>query len=569
MKDTQTLDYIKKSFELKRQGFYKPAIEMLYKALSLDTDNVEILAQLAHLYKLLNNFDRAKYYIEKVLEIDKNHLDCLFLLKELSLLQNNLHEAKEISEKIYAIQPSNKNLAGKIKILNKLQDFEAVMELEHSLEEFDDEVLYEIACAYYDNYDFDKAMELLELGYSKNKKSTKILLKLGKVYFDNNEYEKAKIIFSALEEIERSAEVLNYFGLFALAEKDITKATQFFSQAVKADEKNASYAYNLASAYFLSGWLDEAQEYFNQAVCLDSENIDYRYALAYLYYQRQMYDKASLELDLIKTIEQNHPLANVLSALIIAKKGDLLKAKNQLEDLTKASDADDFAYSALSQVYKELSSFNLAREAIKQALELKPDSLEYLSELAEMEIYTKNYESAKELAQKMLEINEKYLYAYIALAKIYYETGDYHNAYNTAQEIIELDSNCPEGYYYNAMALFEQGDKDFAIASLKKSISLDLNNSSLYLKMSEFFQDLGDFENAFIWAKEASIIDERNYKTKWLCARLAAQTGKHDQALKLYSQSYRIASADKDLANDYANYLTSQGKEKQAKKLLK
>lgn len=569
MKDTQTLDYIKKSFELKNQGFYKPAIEMLYKALAIDTDNVEILAQLAHLYKLLNNLDRALYYIEKVLDMDKNHIDSLLLLEEIYMLQNNLQGAKEIIEKIYQIQPTNLNLARKINILNKLQNFDGVKEIEQSLNEFDDEVIFEIACSYYDNYDFQKARELLEHGYSKNNKNEKIMLKLGKIYFDNKDYEKSRKIFTELEQIEKSAEVLNYLGLFSLNSKDLIKAIEYFRAALKADENNANYAYNLASAYFLSGWLDEAITYFNQAICLDSENIDYHYALAYLYYQKQMYDKAMSELNFIKTIEQHHPLSNILNALILAKKGDLLKAKNQLEDITKNSPADDFAFSALSQVYKELSSFNLAREAIKQALAINPTSLEYLSELTDMEIMAKNYEEAKNLAKRMLEINEKYLYGFIALAKINIEAGNYDKAYEAAQDIIELDPNCSEGYYYNALALFEQGDKDFAIESLKKAISLDLNNATLYLKMSEFYQDLGDFEHAFIWAKEASEIDERNYKYRWLCAKLAAQLKKHDEALKLYSQAYRMASSDKDLCKDYANYLTSQGKEKQAKKILK
>lgn len=41
------------------------------------------------------------------------------------------------------------------------------------------------------------------------------------------------------------------------------------------------------------------------------------------------------------------------------------------------------------------------------------------------------------------------------------------------------------------------------------------------------------------------------------------------KALKYYSQSYRQASFDKDLSKDYANYLKSVGKEKQAEKILK
>jgi len=97
MSNTEIVNFIKKSFELKNQGFYKPAIEMLYKALSIDNENLEILVQLAHLYKLLGNAQRSIYYIEKVLEINSNHLDCLFLLKELYLQQNNLKSASELS----------------------------------------------------------------------------------------------------------------------------------------------------------------------------------------------------------------------------------------------------------------------------------------------------------------------------------------------------------------------------------------------------------------------------------------------------------------------------------------
>ena len=61
----EVLSYITQSFDLKRQGFYKPAIEMLYKALTIENNNVEILSQLAELYYLLENYQRAINYIEK------------------------------------------------------------------------------------------------------------------------------------------------------------------------------------------------------------------------------------------------------------------------------------------------------------------------------------------------------------------------------------------------------------------------------------------------------------------------------------------------------------------------
>lgn len=569
MSKMEILDYIKKSFELKNQGYYKPAIEMLYKALTIDCDNVEILAQLAHLYKLLNNFQRAIYYIEKVLDIDNKHLDCMFLLEEIYLIQDNLQLAKSISEKIYEIQPTCQNFATRVNILNKLNDFSAVKEIENSISKPCDNVLYEIACAYYSNYEIKKALELLESGYKLNGKNEKIMLLLAKIHYDNKDFEKSKKIFTDLAELNPTAEVLNYLGLFELDKNNFTKAIDYFSKAQKLDEKNPEYLYNLASAYFLNGWFDEALKYFNQAICLEPDNINYHYSLAYLYYQKKLYDKSLFELDFIKTIEQHHELSNILNAMIIGKKGDLLAAKNQLEKIIKYSEKDDFAYFALSEIYKELSQTDLAKDAIKQAIELNPTSLGYLSNLTEIEFEQKNYDEALKLAEKILEINENYIYGHIALAKINFEIKDFDGVFEAAQNIIELDSNCPEGYYYNALSLFEQGDKDFAVESLKKSISLDLNNSLLYIKMSEFYQELGDFKMAYEWAKEASEMDERNYKNKWLCAKLASALRNQDEAVKYYSQSYRLGSFDKDLSQDYANYLKSIGKEKQAEKLLK
>lgn len=560
MTNTEIVDYIKKSFELKNQGFYKPAIEMLYKALAIDGDNLEILAQLAHLYTLLGNFERAICYVEKVLEISPKHVDCLFLLSDIHVEQGNLKLAKEVCDKIYEIQPTSQNLAKKINLLNKLNDFDAIKEIEQTVNDFNDEVLYEFASAYKENYEFQKAQELLELGLAKNDKSQKIMLLLAKIYYDNKDFEKSKKLFTDLKKLNPSAEVMNYLGLFKLGESSFTQAIDYFSKAHKAEAQNAEYLYNLASAYFLNGWLDEALKYFNQAICFDPENIDYHFSLAYLYYQKKLYDKASYELKFINTIEQHHELSNVLNAMIIGKNGDLLTAKSQLEKIIKNNESEDFAYSALSEIYKELSQTDLAEETIKHAIELKPNSLDYLTELIEIELVQKKYEDALKLAEKIVEINEKYIYAYIVIAKINLELKDFDKVYDAAQDIIELDSNCPEGYYYNAISLFEQGDKDFAVESMKKAISLDLNNASLYVKMSEFYQELGDFKQAYAWAQEASAIDERNYQYKWLCARLAVALKNQDEALKYYSQSYRLGSFDDNLKQDYAKYLTSVGK---------
>ena len=73
MENNESIEYIKQAFELKEQKYYKPAIEMLYKALEIENDNPEILYQTGELYFLLNDYERALKYLEKVQNIVADH----------------------------------------------------------------------------------------------------------------------------------------------------------------------------------------------------------------------------------------------------------------------------------------------------------------------------------------------------------------------------------------------------------------------------------------------------------------------------------------------------------------
>lgn len=569
MSNSEILDCIKNSFKLKAQGFYKPAIEMLYKALSIEPDNLEILAQLAHLYKLLENDDRAIYYIEKVLELDSNHLDCLQLLKDIYLDKGNLKEALTVADSMVAIESSPENLAVKIFILNELNDFDSIIKLQESVSEVSDVVLCEIARAYYLNNNVQKSIELLEQAYENNNKNLKVIELLSKVYFELNEFEKSKVLLEEIIKISPTVQSLNYLGQLAIQEQDCSAAVKYFYSAYQMDERNPSILFNLASAYFMIGDFDNAIKYAGFAVAIEPDNLNYQYSLAYFSYNAKDFDRALDILKLIQKKDENHYLSKVLNAMITAQQGRLFEAKEVLEELVAQNQSDDFCFSALSFVSKELDDLQSAKKYLHKALELKIDSLNYLIELAEIETALRNYDSALELIERILAFNDKFILAYVLQAKIKTAQGDIEGAFESAQEIIELDSNTPEGYYYNALALFSQGDVNFAIESLKKAISLDLNNATLYSKMSEFYVQLSDFKMAYEWSKEAADIDERNYYYKWTCAKLAAKIHNEEDAQKWYSQAYRIANFDNDLKSEYAKFLTSIGKSNQAEKLFK
>ena len=110
MENTQSLQYIKQAFELKEQKYYKPAIEMLYKALEVENDNIEILYQIGELYFLINNYTRALQYLEKVLSINSKHVESLKLTRTIKERQNDLDSVLRISQQLFDENPNSDNL---------------------------------------------------------------------------------------------------------------------------------------------------------------------------------------------------------------------------------------------------------------------------------------------------------------------------------------------------------------------------------------------------------------------------------------------------------------------------
>ena len=71
-------DFIKEAFKAKDSGDYKVAIDYFYKALALDCESSEILLELAGLYVLLFQNDRAIDLYEQILAKHHDNLEAKF-----------------------------------------------------------------------------------------------------------------------------------------------------------------------------------------------------------------------------------------------------------------------------------------------------------------------------------------------------------------------------------------------------------------------------------------------------------------------------------------------------------
>lgn len=522
MQESEVLDYIKQAFELKNQGCYKQAIEMLYKTLETEIDNIEILYQLGELYFQLHNYARAEKYLEKVLLKNSSHVESYKLLEEIYIRQGELKNAKTAAEKVFALEGTSKNLAALIRILSSLKEYEEIEKYISSMHS-DKDVMYEYALSYYVRKEPDKALEIIE---SSGCDCDEAEILKGKILFEKKDYEKSKEIFKKLERVTESDEVLNYLGLFKMDEGDYTEAVKYFSKASALNKNKSVYYYNLGNAYYLNGWFSESAASYKKAIGLEVDNADYRYSLGYLYYSQKEFEKAENEVKYILSSNPEHIETKVLKALLKYENKDYLGAKIILEECLSKSVDNDFAKSALAKVYTELLIFDKAEKLFNELVEKFPQNVTYMCDFADLCIKEKKYDDAISIIEKVIEENENYLEAYALGAKASLQKGDLTKAKEYAQNAIALDINCASGYYYLSLVRAAEEDYEEAIECMKRAIFHDINNPEYYASMSRLYKDKGDVKSAFEYIKEAQSLNQTSEEYKNTYKELAAQNRK-------------------------------------------
>lgn len=574
MSEELSANFLKQAFLLQEEKHYKQAIEALYKALCIESENIEILSQISHLYFLMNNFERSLEYAEKILDINPEHVDTLKILTNIYKINKKFAKALSTSEKLYKLAPNIENFITYLEMLTECSQFNTI--------------LSEIETATF-NYEEKKNEKLMMIeGYARLKlnqvfkaigifqeviklfpENTDAKFYLGVIYYQKKQDSDAeKLFLSILDEVQCDR-TYNYLGMMKLDQNKVADAINYFQFAIKIESKNPFYHYNLATAYSLNGWLMEAENSFKTAVSLEPLNIVYNYALAYLYYEKHDYTKAIDCIENTLRIDNNYTDAKILRAMISALNGKITDAKMQLQALKETETQNDFLYYAMAKVYKEIPMYKDAIEALQQALFIKPESLEYLSELADCYCEQEQYQTAQDILTKVLYLNNKFIYAHLLMAKINIRQKKYTIATKIISNAIKLDNSSAEAYKYQSMIFAAQGLKHRSIESAKIAVSLSPSDHKYYGYLAKLYYDAQEYANAFLYYKEASMLDELNIEYLYNAAKSADKDNDVINAINYYSYSLRQDPYNNLIIYEYVDLLKRNGKLKQALSLLK
>jgi len=574
MSDNLTAKFLKQAFQFQEEKHYKQAIEALYKALCIESDNIEILSQISQLYYLMNNFERSQEYAEKILEINPEHIETLKIVVNINKLNQKYAKSLTLAEKLYKLAPNIQNFITYLEMLTECNQHNTILEeLEKAHFSYDDRnneqlLLIEGYSRLMLNQIF-KAIGIFQNIIKLYPQNTDAKFYLGVIYYKKHQDADAEKLFNEILDDIQCDRTYNYLGLLKLDQQKIGEAINYFQFAIKIEQYNAFYYYNLGTAYSLNGWLMEAEESFKKAVRLEPTNAVYNYALAYLYYEKHDFKKAQEGIESILKIDKEYTDAIILQAMINAQNGNIMLAKTKLQELEAKVTDNDFLYYAMAKIYKEFPLYKEAIHCLQNALNIKPDSLEYLSELADCYCETEQYQIAEDITTKVLYLNKHFIYGHLLQAKIKLKQKRYTDAIKIVNNAIKLDSSCAEAYKYQAEIYAAQGLKNRSIESAKIAVTLRPNDHEYYAFLAKLNFDAQEYNDAFLYYKEASMLDELNVDYLYKAAQAADKANDYMNAVNYYSYSLRQEPFNNLIIYEYVDFLKRHDRLKQALELLK
>lgn len=254
----------------------------------------------------------------------------------------------------------------------------------------------------------------------------------------------------------------------------------------------------------------KAVERLEAALKSNPDSAETKFHLAYAYVKRSKYDDSKALLE---------SLADDDSGLTESQKFWLSAMTAKVEDQTSAeiqawkkivanNPADRWAWYELSSVQSTAELYADAAMSSEKALEAEPDAAKWESS-----------------------------WIYYLLSKAYYRSGEPEAGIAAAQKGKDNKTTWRSTYFRQSLAELKSGERtdheDVVSDYIEVSNSEGRNNITYtYANIALFYHELGDLQNAEIFARKAYEVDPKGYQT-WALGFILADNGKAKEGLEL------------------------------------
>ncbi|MBN2055145.1 sulfatase-like hydrolase/transferase [bacterium] len=210
--------------------------------------------------------------------------------------------------------------------------------------------LYQQASGLLSRKNLEEGAALLEKLVEEDPGNSRFLMELGDVYTDLGQYERAE---------------------------------ELLIRALQLRAQDAGLEYLLGLCYESWGKPDRALAHYDKALAMDEDHFLTQFHVGLLSLQAEDWPRAEAAFLAAHRLKESDPATlNNLGFIEIRGKGDAERGLEYIEQARKYAPRNHYVLASLGSAYGYLGRNEEARELLEQALELVPDSLTYMNELA-------------------------------------------------------------------------------------------------------------------------------------------------------------------------------------------
>ena len=435
---------------------YKPASEILTKALEDNKDDELILAKLALSYQYLGDNDKAFELYAKTFalnpELTALRFDYANLLGNMEKNEEAIEQYKTYIKAFPNDANAYKNLGLVYKRQNDLDLALFNIQKAYTLDSSDNDIKKELALCYHQKQDYINALKFYDMVLSAEPDNYELLANKALTLHAMNNYVTAIELYKQildkkpndrLQKNLASATIAYAYDLYD--KKDYGQAILYFEDAIELNPKEASAYFGYAQANDKMGCYEPALENYRKAVSLAPANLEYNTALAMFMDNHKMAEAKAAAEDLkknaVKTVNPPSNEQTIKTELTsteqtmayenLVKNGDDAYKKQQyneaLDYYTKAviyAPQDKITLLKIANIYKLTGNNTKALSFYDKLLTLDKDNSDAFFNKGLVLANQKNYDDAIKCFERVIQLTPDYPYAYYSLGMAYEQKGD-------------------------------------------------------------------------------------------------------------------------------------------------
>jgi cellulose synthase operon protein C len=342
-----------------------------------------------------------------------------------------------------------------------------------------------------------------------------------------------EVLQPALSRGTRDPQLMAVAGEAYLAVGDVAKAAQYFAQTTALDPKNAAARMRLGQVRFAEGDTEGAIRDLEAASAMDPNVSPADLALiANLLRQKQL-DQALAAVGRLEQKQPNSPLVFNLKGLVYLTKRDIVTARANFERALQIQ--PDFlpAIANLAQLDRIEKKPDAARKRYDAVLEKDPKNEQaMLGLVALLQLLGGDPNEIESLLKKAVTVNPQSIDARVALVSFYGRKGDTKQALLAAQEANTALPNDPRMLQLLGMVQQAAGDATLAVGTFSKLVKAQPGMVEPLMRLAGALVALKDYDKAIEKLREALTIKPDLYEINRDIVAVYIVSGRNDQALQ-------------------------------------